>query len=75
MALRVVVFDMDGTLFDSSDTVPMAYIATVQELTGRKCSLGEIVTNCANSGRGLPYCQCQEFSISAATEVGEMVTM
>ncbi len=43
--LGAVIFDMDGTLLDSLDTVPVAYIATVEELTGRSCTVDEIVSN------------------------------
>jgi HAD superfamily hydrolase (TIGR01549 family) len=38
-----VVFDMDGTLLDSSRTVPAAYAAAVHELCGRICSEAEII--------------------------------
>ena len=38
-----VIFDMDGTLFDSSRTVPAAYAAAIQELCGRVCSEDEII--------------------------------
>jgi phosphoglycolate phosphatase/AHBA synthesis associated protein len=45
VGLRAVIFDMDGTLLDSLDTVPVAYMATVEELTGRSCTVDEIVSN------------------------------
>lgn len=38
-----VVFDMDGTLLDSSRTVPAAYAAAIHELCGRTCSEDEII--------------------------------
>lgn len=38
-----VVFDMDGTLFDSSAAVPDAYIAAVQELGGPVLERHEVV--------------------------------
>jgi HAD superfamily hydrolase (TIGR01549 family) len=38
-----VIFDMDGTLLDSSATVPAAYAATIEELCGRRCTDDEIV--------------------------------
>jgi HAD superfamily hydrolase (TIGR01549 family) len=34
---------MDGTLLDSSRTVPAAYIAAIQELFGRTCTAEEVV--------------------------------
>jgi HAD superfamily hydrolase (TIGR01509 family) len=43
--LRAVIFDMDGTLINSLESVPVAYIATVEELTGRTCTVEEIVAN------------------------------
>jgi phosphoglycolate phosphatase/AHBA synthesis associated protein len=43
--LRAVIFDMDGTLIDSLESVPVAYIATVQELTGRTCTVEEVVAS------------------------------
>lgn len=41
--VEAVVFDMDGTLFDSSRTVPAAYAAAIRELCGRECSEDEII--------------------------------
>jgi HAD superfamily hydrolase (TIGR01509 family) len=38
-----VVFDMDGTLFDSSSAVPDAYIATLLELAGRELTREEVI--------------------------------
>jgi len=43
--LRAVIFDMDGTLIDSLESVPVAYIATVEELTGRACTVEEVVAS------------------------------
>jgi HAD superfamily hydrolase (TIGR01509 family) len=37
------VFDMDGTLFDSSKVVPDAYIATVAELAGRTLTREQVI--------------------------------
>jgi HAD superfamily hydrolase (TIGR01549 family) len=42
-ALDAVVFDMDGTVLDSSRTVPAAYAAAILELSGRRCSDEEII--------------------------------
>jgi HAD superfamily hydrolase (TIGR01549 family) len=41
--IEAVVFDMDGTLLDSSRTVPAAYAAAIHELCGRECSEVEII--------------------------------
>jgi len=38
-----VVFDMDGTLFDSSEVVPDAYVATVAELAGRTLTRQQVI--------------------------------
>lgn len=38
-----VVFDMDGTLLDSSRTVPAAYAAAIYELCGRSCTEEEVI--------------------------------
>src|SRR5687768_15181146 len=38
-----VIFDMDGTLLDSSATVPAAYADAIHELSGRTCSHDEII--------------------------------
>jgi HAD superfamily hydrolase (TIGR01549 family) len=38
-----VIFDMDGTLLDSSATVPAAYAAAILELCGRRCSDDEVI--------------------------------
>lgn len=43
--LRAVIFDMDGTLVDSLESIPVAYIATVEDLTGRTCTVEEVVAN------------------------------
>jgi HAD superfamily hydrolase (TIGR01549 family) len=42
--VQAVVFDMDGTLLDSSRTVPAAYVAAIYELCGHECSEEEIIT-------------------------------
>jgi HAD superfamily hydrolase (TIGR01549 family) len=34
MQVDAIIFDMDGTLFDSSTTVPEAYVRTVREFAG-----------------------------------------
>jgi HAD superfamily hydrolase (TIGR01549 family) len=41
--LEAIVFDMDGTLFESQAVIPAAYIATVSSLGGRRYSPAEIV--------------------------------
>jgi HAD superfamily hydrolase (TIGR01549 family) len=38
-----IVFDMDGTLLDSSATVPAAYAATIFELSGRHFTEEEVI--------------------------------
>jgi HAD superfamily hydrolase (TIGR01509 family) len=38
-----VIFDMDGTLVDSSETVPAAYAAAIYELCGRRCTTDEVI--------------------------------
>jgi HAD superfamily hydrolase (TIGR01509 family) len=38
-----LVWDMDGTLLDSTAVVPDAFIATVQELAGRRLTRSEVV--------------------------------
>ena len=43
LCVDAVVFDMDGTLLDSSRTVPAAYAAAIFELCGRECSEQEII--------------------------------
>ena len=43
--LSAVIFDMDGTLVDSLEGVPAAYIATVELLTGRIFTVDEVVAN------------------------------
>jgi HAD superfamily hydrolase (TIGR01509 family) len=43
VAVDAVVFDMDGTLLDSSRTVPAAYAAAIFELCGRDCTSAEII--------------------------------
>lgn len=43
LSVDAVVFDMDGTLLDSSRTVPAAYAAAIYELCGRRCSDEEII--------------------------------
>ena len=41
--IDAVVFDMDGTLLDSSETVPAAYAAAILELCGRECTTDEVI--------------------------------
>lgn len=41
--VEAVVFDMDGTLFDSSSAVPDAYIATLLELAGRELTREQVI--------------------------------
>lgn len=41
--IEAVVFDMDGTLLDSSRTVPAAYASAIHELCGRECTDDEII--------------------------------
>jgi HAD superfamily hydrolase (TIGR01549 family) len=45
MAVNVdaVIFDMDGTLLDSSRTVPGAYAAAIDELCGRRVTDAEVI--------------------------------
>jgi HAD superfamily hydrolase (TIGR01509 family) len=38
-----IVFDMDGTLFDSSEVVPDAYLATVAELSGKSLTRQDVI--------------------------------
>jgi HAD superfamily hydrolase (TIGR01549 family) len=45
--LNAVVFDMDGTLFDSSELVPDAYIATVAAVCGRRVTRDSVITGYA----------------------------
>jgi HAD superfamily hydrolase (TIGR01549 family) len=40
-----VVFDLDGTLVDTSDVVPASYAACVRELAGRTVSEKDVVAN------------------------------
>jgi HAD superfamily hydrolase (TIGR01509 family) len=42
--VAAVVFDMDGTLFDSSAVVPDAYVAVVAELAGRAVTRQDVIT-------------------------------
>jgi HAD superfamily hydrolase (TIGR01509 family) len=39
-----LILDLDGTLVDSLDSIPDAYIATVREVSGRTCTFEEIVS-------------------------------
>lgn len=41
--MDAIVFDMDGTLLDSSATVPAAYAAAIFELSGRVCTDDEVI--------------------------------
>lgn len=43
--IAAVLFDMDGTLFDSADTVPVAYVAAIRELGGPECTAAEVVAH------------------------------
>jgi HAD superfamily hydrolase (TIGR01509 family) len=43
MAVRAVVWDMDGTLIDSATVVPDAYITTVTRLGGRHLTRAEVI--------------------------------
>ena len=43
--LRAVVFDMDGTLIDSSWVVPAAFIATIEELGGPTLDRDEVIAS------------------------------
>jgi HAD superfamily hydrolase (TIGR01549 family) len=42
-SIDAVVFDMDGTLLDSADTVPAAYAAAIYELSGVRCTHAEVI--------------------------------
>jgi HAD superfamily hydrolase (TIGR01509 family) len=44
MASRAVVWDMDGTLLDSSVAAPAAFMAAVLELGGREVTAQEVIT-------------------------------
>lgn len=52
MRVDAVIFDMDGTLLDSSRTVPSAYAAAIHELCGRRVTDAEVI---AEYGSG-PAC-------------------
>jgi beta-phosphoglucomutase-like phosphatase (HAD superfamily) len=41
--VKAIVFDMDGTLLDSSATVPAAYGAAIFELSGRRCTDDDVI--------------------------------
>lgn len=43
--LEAVVFDMDGTLIDSSRVVPAAFIATIEELGGPTLDRDEVIAS------------------------------
>ena len=43
--LQAVVFDMDGTLIDSSRVVPAAFIATIEELGGSTLDRDEVIAS------------------------------
>jgi HAD superfamily hydrolase (TIGR01549 family) len=42
--LKGLILDLDGTLVDSLDSIPVAYIATVREVSGRSCTRDEVVS-------------------------------
>jgi HAD superfamily hydrolase (TIGR01509 family) len=42
--LEALVFDMDGTLIDSSGAIPAAYIATIRDLGGPVLTPKEVIT-------------------------------
>lgn len=41
--LKGLILDLDGTLVDSLDSIPGAYIVTVRELSGRTPTVDEVV--------------------------------
>jgi HAD superfamily hydrolase (TIGR01549 family) len=43
VSVDAVIFDMDGTLLDSSRTVPAAYAAAIHELCGRRVTDAEVI--------------------------------
>jgi HAD superfamily hydrolase (TIGR01509 family) len=43
--IAAVLFDMDGTLFDSAESVPVAYAAAIRELGGPVCTPDEVVAH------------------------------
>src|SRR6266480_3258235 len=43
--LQAVIFDMDGTLIDSSWVVPAAFIATIEELGGPKLDRDQVISS------------------------------
>ena len=43
--LEAVVFDMDGTLIDSSRVVPAAFVATIEELGGPTLDRDEVIAS------------------------------
>lgn len=43
--LEAVVFDMDGTLFDSSRVVPAAFVSTIEELGGPTLDRDEVIAS------------------------------
>jgi phosphoglycolate phosphatase-like HAD superfamily hydrolase len=60
-----VIFDMDGTLIDSSGTVPAAYAAAIRELCGRRCSDDDVI---AEYGAGPAPAMISRFIGRKATE-------
>ncbi len=47
MAVRQLVWDMDGTLLDSSSVVPAAFVATIAQLGGPPVTADEVVASYA----------------------------
>jgi phosphoglycolate phosphatase len=41
--LAAVLFDLDGTLVDTMDAVPAAYVRTIHEICGREVTAAEVV--------------------------------
>jgi len=43
VTIEAVIFDMDGTLLDSTRTVPPAYAAAIYELSGVRCTDEQVI--------------------------------